>query len=92
VGRGRSRAGAISALAAAPRRPFFLVVYDVAAHHPFDYPEASPTDGDYQRYLHAVRYGDEALRAVYEALAQEGHAQDTSSSSSAITARTSPPR
>jgi hypothetical protein len=57
--------------------PFFLVVYNVASHHPFDYPEASPADGDYQRYLHAVRYGDDALQAVFAALAQRGGVADT---------------
>jgi hypothetical protein len=61
-----------------PRQgPFFLVVYDVSSHHPFDYPEASPEDGDYQRYLHAVRYGDDALQSVFEALRRLGHADDT---------------
>ena len=57
--------------------PFFLVVYNVASHHPFDYPEANPADGDYQRYLHAVRYGDQALHDVFDALAQRGHVDDT---------------
>jgi phosphoglycerol transferase MdoB-like AlkP superfamily enzyme len=60
-----------------PQGPFFLVVYDVSAHHPFDYPEASPTDGDYQRYLRAIRYGDDALNAAFDAVVRRGHADDT---------------
>jgi lipoteichoic acid synthase len=55
-------------------RPLFLVVYDVASHHPYDFPGHAPEDGDYERYLHALRYGDDAFRGVFQAL---GHREDT---------------
>src|SRR5204863_607648 len=41
------------------------------------YPGHSRADGDYQRYLHSLRYGDQAMQAVFEALARAGHADDT---------------
>jgi hypothetical protein len=60
-----------------PDRPFFLVVYNVASHHPYDFPGHSPTDGDYQRYRQALRYGDQAFRDIYQLLRQRGHEGDT---------------
>jgi arylsulfatase A-like enzyme len=72
----RELAGAVRSLL--PRdRPFFLVVYDVASHHPFDYPDHPAGEDDFHRYLHALRYGDDALRAVYQELRRQGHADDT---------------
>jgi hypothetical protein len=73
----RELAAAVPALLPADHRPFLLVVYDVASHHPFDYPGAPPAATEYQRYLQAVRYGDQALQAVHEALRRAGHAEDT---------------
>jgi len=49
-----------------PDKPFFLVVYDVSSHHPYDYPGAVKTDSNYDRYLKSVRYGDAAMQAVLD--------------------------
>lgn len=72
----RELAGAVEALLPAGR-PFFLVVYNVASHHPYEYPGFPPDADDYRRYLAALRYGDDALAVVANTVRARGHADDT---------------
>jgi arylsulfatase A-like enzyme len=57
-------------------RPFFLVVYNVASHHPYTYPGYLETDSIYDRYRKGVRYGDAAMHAVIERVKPHTHGLD----------------
>ena len=60
-----------------PDRPFFAVFYNGASHHPYVYEERDRVGTDQERFRRALRYGDDALRAVVDELRALHHFDDT---------------
>jgi hypothetical protein len=60
-----------------PDRPFFAVFYNSASHHPYVYQERDRVGTDQERFRRALRYGDDAFRAVVDGLKASNHFDDT---------------
>jgi phosphoglycerol transferase MdoB-like AlkP superfamily enzyme len=58
-------------------RPFFAVFYNSASHHPYVYEERNRVGTDQERFRRALRYGDDAIRAVVDQLRALHHFDDT---------------
>lgn len=58
-------------------RPFFAVFYNSASHHPYVYEERDRVGTDQERFRKALRYGDDAFRAVVDELKSVQHFDDT---------------
>jgi phosphoglycerol transferase MdoB-like AlkP superfamily enzyme len=56
-------------------RRFLAVFYNTVSHQPYTYAKRVGTD--LERYRSALRYGDDALRAVMDELKRRGHFEDT---------------
>ncbi len=53
-------------------RPFFAVFYNGASHHPYDFPGQTTDGADYDRYLRALRYGDDVMEKLLAQLKARG--------------------
>jgi phosphoglycerol transferase MdoB-like AlkP superfamily enzyme len=59
------------------KAPFFAVVYNTISHQPYTYEPNRREGSDFERYQAALRYGDDALRAVADELKARGQFDDT---------------
>jgi phosphoglycerol transferase MdoB-like AlkP superfamily enzyme len=57
-------------------RHFLAVFYNTVSHQPYTYADKR-VGTDLERYRLALRYGDDALRAVMDELKRRGHFEDT---------------
>lgn len=63
-----------------PGEPFFLTYLPTAGHHPYFTPSTEPSSedaSDRERYLQALRYGDEALGQLIAGMNRLGRFDDT---------------